>query len=133
MHGARSSLPVSIEERFAESRANVSVLWRTFAARSSACVGSMDQHVASGRTLPLPALRMARTLGEAGMRSIERAGAPMHVKDAQVEITKATERAVIYGKCPSVTGKFDDHSFPSTGWVMCANAEQSWSRRGDAN
>ena len=67
------------------------------------------------------------TLREAGVQGRWR------VKDAQVEIKKATERAVIYGKCPSVTGKFDGHSFPSTGWVMCANAEQSWSRRGDAN
>lgn len=80
--------------------ANVSVLCRTFATRSSACVGPMDQHVASGRTLPLPAMRMAWILGEAGMKSIERAGAPMHVKDARVEINMATERAVIHGKCP---------------------------------
>jgi hypothetical protein len=78
--------------------AKVSVLWRTFATRSSACVGPMDQRVASGCTLPLPALRMAWTLGEAGMRSIERAGAPMHVKDAQVEIDKTTKCAVIHDK-----------------------------------
>src|SRR5690242_11169218 len=100
MHGSRGSLAVSIKERFAESIANVSILCRTFATRSAACMGPMDQHVASGRTLPLPAMRMAWTLGEAGMRSIGPAGAPMHLKDARVEISKTTKRAVIHGKCP---------------------------------
>ncbi len=76
----------------------MSVLRRTFATRSSACVGPVDQHFASYRPIPLPALRVARTLGEAGMKSIDRAGAPMQVKDVHVEIDGATKRAVIHGK-----------------------------------
>ena len=82
----------------------MSVLRRTFATRSSACVGPVDQHFASYRPIPLPALRVARTLGEAGMKSVDRAGAPMQVKDVHVEIDDATKRAVIHGKCPACHG-----------------------------
>jgi hypothetical protein len=64
-------------------------------------MGPMDQHFASRRPIPLPALRMVRALGKAGMKLIDRCGAPMHMKDAHVEIDKATKGAVIQGKCPT--------------------------------
>ena len=75
----------------------MSVLRRTFATRSSACVGPVDQHVASRRPVPLPALRMARTLGETGMKRIDRPDAPMQVKDA------TAKHAVITASAPRVT------------------------------
>ena len=56
-------------------------------------MGAVDQHFASRRAIPLFTLRMAWTLGKAGMNSIDRAGAPMHVKDARVEIDGTTKRS----------------------------------------
>jgi len=56
----------------------------------------VDQHVASRRPVPLPALRMARTLGETGMKPIDRADAPMQVKDA------TAKHAVITASAPRV-------------------------------
>jgi len=92
--------------------ANVSILCRTFATRSSACVGPVDQHFAPCRPLPLPALRMVRTLGKAGMKSIARAGAPMELKNAHVEVRRHAHRLL----------------FPSSGWALYANAKRSWSQ-----